>query len=200
MLHGRRVDMGASYLTARDPAFQAVVDDWVARGLAHPWTDRFAVAGADGWTTTHSPLLRYGTPRGMRTLVEDLAAPLDVRTGVDATLVIPGPCVDGLRWDAVVLALPDEQALDLLDDALSEERAAVARPAWEPVLSLAPASTAARGTSTASSSSPTTRWAARSPGWPTTDGGAVTAQRCWSRTRRRRPRPPCSTTPRRGCR
>jgi predicted NAD/FAD-dependent oxidoreductase len=137
MLHGRRVDMGASYLTARDPAFQAVVDDWVARGLAHPWTDRFSVAGADGWTTTHSPLLRYGTPRGMRTLVEDLAAPLDVRTGVDATLVIPGPCVDGLRWDAVVLALPDEQALDLLDDALGEERAAVARPAWEPVLSLA---------------------------------------------------------------
>lgn len=136
-LHGRRVDLGASHLTARDPAFQAVVDDWVARGLAHPWTERFSVAGPDGWTTTSSPVLRYGTAHGMRGLVEDLAAPLDVRTGVDVTRVSPGPCVDGLRWDAVVLALPDEQALDLLDDAFPAEAAALERPPWEPVLSLA---------------------------------------------------------------
>ena len=136
-LHGRRVDLGASYFTARDPGFQAVVDDWVGRGLAHPWTERFSVAGADGWRTTSSTLLRYGTANGLRTLVEDLAASLDVRTGVDVAHVGPGPCVDGLRWDAVVVALPDEQALDLLDDALPEEQAAVVRPSWQPALSLA---------------------------------------------------------------
>jgi len=136
-LHGRRIDVGASYLTARDPAFSSVVDDWVARRLAHPWTERFSVAAADGWTTTSSPLLRYGTPNGLRSLVEDLAAPLDVRTGVDVGHVGPGPCADGLRWDAVVLALPDAQALDLLDDALVEEAAVADRPPWQPVLSLA---------------------------------------------------------------
>ena len=136
-LHGRRVDLGASYLTARDPTFQAVVDDWVARGVARPWTEQFAVAGADGWTTTSSPVLRYGAPHGLRSLVEDLAAPLDVRTGVEVGHVGPGPCVDGLRWDAVVLALPDEQALDLLDGALVEDAAAAERAPWEPVLSLA---------------------------------------------------------------
>jgi renalase len=136
-LHGRRVDLGASYLTARGPGFTAVVQDWVARGLAHPWADRFAVAGSRGWTTTGSPLTRYGTPGGIRTLVEDLAAPLDVRTGVDVASVTAGPCVDGLRWDAVVLAVPDAQALDVLDPGLTEEQEVLDRPDWQPVLSLA---------------------------------------------------------------
>lgn len=136
-LHGRRVDVGASYLTVRDPAFAAVVEDWVARGLAAPWTDVMSVARADGWTTTHAGPVRYGTPHGIRTLVEDLAAPLDVRTGSDAGEVGVGPTLDGQRWDAVVLAVPDPQALDLLDPALADEHAAVAGREWEPVLSLA---------------------------------------------------------------
>ena len=136
-LHGRRVDLGASYLTARDPAFAAVVEDWVARGLAVPWADRFQVAEADGWRTTSSGPVRYGTPHGIRTLVQDLAAPLDVRCGVDVGGVGVGPVVDGERWDAVVLAMPDPQVLDLLDEALVEERAAVEDHEWEPVLALA---------------------------------------------------------------
>jgi renalase len=136
-LHGRRVDLGASYLTARSPGFTAVVEDWVARGLARPWTESFAVAGRSGWSATDSPLMRYGTPGGIRTLVEDLAVPLDVRPGADVASVTAGPCVDGLRWDAVVLAVPDAQALDVLDPGLSEEQAVLDRPDWEPALSLA---------------------------------------------------------------
>jgi predicted NAD/FAD-dependent oxidoreductase len=45
-LSQRTVDLGASYLTAHEGSpFAAVVDDWVARGLARPWTDTFAAAG-----------------------------------------------------------------------------------------------------------------------------------------------------------
>ncbi len=44
-LDDRPVDLGASYLTAEPGSrFAAVVDDWVARGLARPWTDTFRVA------------------------------------------------------------------------------------------------------------------------------------------------------------
>jgi renalase len=136
-LHGRRVDLGASYLTARDERFVAVVDGWARRGLAVPWTDRFAVARPDGWATTRSGLVRYGTPAGIRSLVEDLASGLDVRTGDPVASVGPGPQVDGEPCDAVVLALPDPQAEPLLDPALTEERRAVADRTWEPVLALA---------------------------------------------------------------
>jgi len=48
--HGRPVDVGASYFTVADPAFDAVVRDWVERGLARPWTDTLGVyeAGSAG--------------------------------------------------------------------------------------------------------------------------------------------------------
>ena len=74
-LHGRAGDLGASYLTtAHDGGtFAAVVDDWVARGLARPWTDTFAVAGPDGLRSTTTGPVRYAAPAGLRSLVEDLA-------------------------------------------------------------------------------------------------------------------------------
>ena len=136
-LDGRRTDLGASYLTARDPRFVAQVEDWTARGLAQPWTARFDVARADGWSTTSEGPLRYGTPGGIRTLVEDLARDLDVRLGTEVAQVGPGPTVDGERADAVVVALPDPQAARVLAPALEAERAAVADRTWEPVLALA---------------------------------------------------------------
>jgi predicted NAD/FAD-dependent oxidoreductase len=45
--------------------------------------------------------------------------------------------VDGAAYEAVVLAMPDPQALRLLDPALAEERAALEGRAWQPVLALA---------------------------------------------------------------
>ena len=73
-MHGRPVDLGASYLTATGGSpFAGVVDDWVHRGLARPWTDTFAVAGPDGLRRTTTGPLRYGAPGGLRSLVEDLA-------------------------------------------------------------------------------------------------------------------------------
>ena len=159
-LAGRPVDLGASYFTARDPAFVAVVDDWVARGLARPWTDTFHVATPAGIGRPKSGPMRYGTPAGSRSLVADLLTGLDVVTeravqrvapgggnsGSDGPLVdgplvdgplVDGPLVDGERYAAAVLAMPDPQAEPLLDPSLTAELAAVQDRAWEPVLALA---------------------------------------------------------------
>lgn len=133
-IDGRYVDLGASYLTARDPRFAAVVDDWTARGLARAWTDTFTVLPSG---ERKSGPLRHGAPGGLRSLVQDLAAGLDVRQKTEVTAVGPGPTVDGVRYDAVVLAMPDPQALRLLDPALGVERALIEGREWQPVLALA---------------------------------------------------------------
>ena len=136
-LSGRRVDLGASYCTARDERFVEVVDDWVARGLARPWTDTFHVADPDGLGATKRGPVRYGAPAGLRSLVEDLLVGTPVRLRTTVTAVGPGPTVDGTAYDAVVLALPDPQAARLLDASLADEVAAVEGRVWEPVLAVA---------------------------------------------------------------
>ena len=132
--------MGASYVTARDPRFQAVVADWVERGLARPWTDTFHVATPEGLQGTRTGPMRYAAPAGLRSLVEDLAGRLapeypsevDVVEHDPATGALP---VDGAEVAAVALCMPGPQALDLLPDHLADERAAADRT-WEPVLAL----------------------------------------------------------------
>lgn len=108
-LHGRAVDTGAAYFTAKDPDFVAVVDDWAARGLIRDWTDTFDVFSGDGHRRATGPT-RYAAPGGLRTLVQDLA-PEDLE---------PGKAVDSLTeldHDAVVLAMPDPQAARLAPNA-----------------------------------------------------------------------------------
>jgi predicted NAD/FAD-dependent oxidoreductase len=136
-VEGRPVDLGASYLTVRDPGFRAVADDWLSRGLLRPWTEAFHVASPAGLRERKAGPLRYGTPQGLRGLVHDLLTGLDVRSSRTVGHVGPGPHMDGQPYDAVVLALPDPQALPLLDGALTAERATVQDRAWEPVLAVA---------------------------------------------------------------
>jgi len=136
-LAGRPVDLGASYLTCRTEEFGAVVGSWSDRGLVRPWTDRFAVRTAAGWGDSEPGPVRYGTPGGLRSLVEDLATGLDVRVRCEVADVGPGPRVDDEPAAAVVLAMPDPQASDLLADELAEERAAVAGRESEPALAVA---------------------------------------------------------------
>lgn len=130
-LWDRPTDLGASYLTASHPGFRAVVDDWAARGLAAPWTDTFSVLGEDGPRTTTGPV-RWGAPGGLRSLVEDLAADLDVE---QAELSDLSELSDlDASGSAIVLAMPDPQARRLCGDhpvarALDRE--------WEPVIALA---------------------------------------------------------------
>ena len=137
-LAGRRVDLGASYFTVGDQRFRSVVDDWLARGLARPWTRRFH-RWADGalQAPTEDGPQRYGAPWGLRSLVEDLAGGTVVRSGHEVAEVGPGPTVDGTAYDTVVLAMPDPQALRLLAPGLVEARRLLADRAWEPALALA---------------------------------------------------------------
>jgi len=133
---GRAVDVGAAYFTVDDTRFGEVVGDWVDRGLVRPWTDSFHIADGTQILGTKSGPVRYAAPRGLRSLVEDLATvlpsdlveirhPLDV-TSVDVT-------TDGVRvadrdYRAVALCGPDPQmdALVPIDQA----------PLWEPVIAL----------------------------------------------------------------
>jgi predicted NAD/FAD-dependent oxidoreductase len=136
-LGGRQVDLGASYFTCRTPDFQQVVDSWLARGLAHRWTDRFAVRDAGGWRESSVGPVRYGAAGGLRGLVEDLATGLEIATGTEVAEVGPGPTVDAEPARAVVLAMPDPQAADLLADELTAEAAAVRGRGSRPALALA---------------------------------------------------------------
>ncbi|GAA4756869.1 hypothetical protein GCM10023328_45860 [Modestobacter marinus] len=138
-LHGRPVDLGASYFTVgEDDGFAAVVAGWVDRGLARPWTDTFAVAGPAGIERTTSGPLRYGTAGGLRGLVTDLAAGLDVQRERPVTRVGTGgrPTVDGDPAAAVVLAMPDPQAARLLDPGAAIA-GSLAPAEWQPTLAVA---------------------------------------------------------------
>lgn len=135
-VEGRIVDVGGSYLTARDPLFVAQVQDWADRGLARQWTDTFHVTEGARLTRTVTGPMRWSAPGGLRSLVADLQAGLAVTQSCDVDYVDPGPLVDGRIVEAVVLAMPDPQAADLLAETLVPELEQVESRAWEPSLAL----------------------------------------------------------------
>lgn len=121
----RPVDLGASYFTVSDPGFAAVVDDWRARGLAAPWTDTFCVL-EDGGTRTTTGAVRWGAPGALRSLVEDLAADMEVERADLSDLEVDA--------STVVLAMPDPQARRLVGD---HPVSSVLDREWEPVIAMA---------------------------------------------------------------
>lgn len=134
---GRPVDMGASYFTVGDDRFAAVVRQWQDAGLARPWTDTFTVLSPGAEPTTTTGPVRWGAPRGLRSLVEALAEPLEVEqaavagvTHRDGVLL-----VDDRPASAAVLAMTDSQARVLLGEGLEDDAAVLTR-ASEPVIAL----------------------------------------------------------------
>lgn len=133
---GRAVDVGAAYFTVDDTRFGEVVGDWVDRGLVRPWTDTFHIADGTQILGTKSGPVRYAAPRGLRSLVEDLATVLpsdlvEIRHPLDVTSVDVSP--DGVRvadrdYRAVALCGPDPQ----MDALVPVDQA----PLWEPVIAL----------------------------------------------------------------
>ena len=194
-LEGRPVDLGASYLTVSDDRFGAVVEAWEAAGLARRWTDSFAVIEDGRVTEVKAGPLRWGTPGGIRSLVEDLAGGLDVRTG-EVELVGPSASgrvlVDGRPCSAVVLAMPDAQARRAARSRPRGGGRGRCRPTSSRCWPSRPASRSAAGRgcrrpcrarrSRGRSSTATSTW----PGSPTTAAGGATTRRCWSPTRPRR--------------
>lgn len=143
---GRVVDVGAAYFTAHDPRFIPVVDGLVERGIARRWTDTFHVADARGVIGPKLGPIRYATPRGLRSVVEDLASllPEDL-VEISHPVDVPPLHREGDRiivadddYAAVAVCVPDPQALPLLaDDAMASVREILdSAPQWEPVMSL----------------------------------------------------------------
>ncbi|NPD68902.1 FAD-dependent oxidoreductase [Lichenicola cladoniae] len=135
-------DHGAQYFTARDPAFLAQVEQWETLGLVASWP----AAGPDAWT---------GAP-SMNAPARHLAASLDVRLGARIEtmsrrrqerggaaawhLQVEQQSAQG-PFDAVVVAIPSEQAATLLaawdDDFAALARATPSRPCWTVVAAFA---------------------------------------------------------------
>lgn len=124
-------DHGAQYFTARDPAFQAEVDEWAARDIVTQWPD----IADDAW---------IGKP-SMNAIIRHLAAPLDVQWNCRAEALMrsdKGWFISGLPTDeivdAVILAIPSEQALTFLaqHDFDMARKAMLARfqPCWTVLL------------------------------------------------------------------
>ena len=133
-LDGRYADIGAGYLTADDPEFQARLESWRIGGLARPWTDTFDVyEGGRARGTTTGPM-RWAAPAGLRSLAEDLALGLAVTLEHEVTRVGPVAVVDGEAADAVVVAMPGPQALRVLGDRWDMLRAVAGAQRWSPVL------------------------------------------------------------------
>lgn len=140
-LDGRVVDLGASYFTVADPRFAAVVEQWRDAGLAEPWTDTFHVLQPGAEPTTKQGPERWRAAGGLRSLVEQLAEPLDVTHGPDAVVTTVTSADDGLQVDgvpaaAVVLAMPDRQARRVLGEGLADVAEQLTRD-WQPTLALA---------------------------------------------------------------
>ena len=101
-------DHGAQYFTARDPRFVEQVAHWEASGVAARW----AAAGDDAWV---------GTP-AMNAPLKAMAGELGVQFGTRIEQLVrdgEGWQIDGegapdTRFDAVLVAVPAEQAGPLL--------------------------------------------------------------------------------------
>jgi hypothetical protein len=133
---GRVVDIGASYFTAADPGFVALVGDLVDRGVVRPWTDSFHVAGPTGIEGVRSGPIRYAAPGGLRSVVEAMAASvpgLAVRQSHEVAAVTVTDdvmAVDGVPAEGVAICVPYPQAVRIAE-GLPESHLT-----WEPVIAV----------------------------------------------------------------
>lgn len=176
-------DHGAQYFTVRDPGFQARAEAWIRAGLIAPWP----AAGEDAFV---------GTP-GMNAPLRDMAGRFEVQWGARVMQLAP----DGAGWrvvlengatqavDAVVVALPAEQACELTASVAPEfsalAEATPTDPCWTVMAAFSDRLEAGidcwRGDGEASPIS----WAARNsskPGRRGPEAWVVQASPAWSRT------------------
>ena len=175
------IDHGVQYFTARDPAFQQLVGTWQDLGIAAPWPP----AGDDTWV---------GVP-GMNAIVKQMAQGQAVNWGHHVTGIVhkhrkwqliseggeTGP------FDAVVLAIPAEQAAAILSlhDFAMARVALMARsqPCWTSMFVFGKPLT---GLPAAIRNTGDIAWAARNsakPGRPAPEAWVVQASAAWSSAR-----------------
>ncbi|WAT13803.1 NAD(P)/FAD-dependent oxidoreductase [Xanthomonas fragariae] len=144
---GWQCDHGAQYFTARDPAFVALVNEWIEAGVAARWPARVASWDGAELRPSQSALTRFVGVPDMAAPARALAADLDVRSRTDVralqrsgqgwVLEVAGE--DATRaCDTVLLAVPAPYAA-ALSAGLAPAFSAIARdarmqPAWAVVL------------------------------------------------------------------
>lgn len=131
------LDHGAQFFTARTPAFQRRVDDWVERGLVAVWSHGF---------TDRDGHARYAATAGMNSLAKDLALGLDVRCSTMAFAVRPSGSGDDWNVviddgtvhpaDKVIVTSPLPQSFALLADAGLELDEALMRTDYDRTVAL----------------------------------------------------------------
>jgi renalase len=137
-------DHGAQYVTAREDTFAEEVARWAAAGIVKPWRGRLASFDSEGREAVEDTVTRWVGVPSMSAIGRHLAEGLDVRTstrvntltrddrsGAWHATVATGDIVS--PFDAVVVATPAPQAVDLLGDAprLAAEAGAVhMHPCW----------------------------------------------------------------------
>ena len=146
-----RFDHGAQFFTARDTGFCALVSDLESRGHVAKWAPSRVALSRNGGTWApqmlHSEDDWYVGAPSMNSLVKGMAEGHDVRWGERATALSireDGRYVqiDPSGWqgpfETVILAIPAEQARELLADTspelASEAAAAVTAPCWAVML------------------------------------------------------------------
>ncbi len=171
-------DFGAQYFTVRDPRFANRVSKWEAAGHVARWTD-----GPDGaWT---------GTPT-MATFLAADCADRDVRFGaliravdaVDGHWHLSGPELEEGPFDAVVIAVPAEQAATLIglhDLSMAREAAMIrSAPCWTVMVAFPEALSSAPDVLRSAGA---ISWAARNgskPGRPEAECWVIQAGGDWS--------------------
>lgn len=162
-------DHGAQYFTARDPGFRACVEGWEAQGAASRWP----AAGEDAWV---------GTP-GMNGPIRAMADALDVNWNVRAEAVTRRDALwrvaageQRFTADVVLIAVPAEQAHDLLGDPATDLAAIAGSVVSEPCWAVMAAFDAplAIGADTLRDAGAPISWAARNSAKPSRTG-----RECW---------------------
>lgn len=175
-------DHGAQYFTARDPAFAAQVAAWARAGLVAPWP----AAGDGAWVGTpgmNAPVAAMAATHGVRFASHVMGL---IREDAHWHVLLQGGLRDGPH-DAVVVALPAEQAVSLLgayDLAMAGAAMATrSQPCWTGLFAFAApvpiAADVVRGAGALS-------WAARNsskPGRGPAEAWIVQADPAWSAAR-----------------
>jgi len=120
-------DHGAQYITAESAAFRAFLGDMEARAVIAAWPGVFGDLNAYGFTAHAPEKTRYVALGKMNALGKALAAGLDIRLNCPVThmtrLSGGGVALSGAggqplgTFDAVILAIPQPQLLDILKTA-----------------------------------------------------------------------------------
>lgn len=121
------LDLGAQYFTARNAAFAAQCQRWLQAGLITQWQGRLAQAEAGAVIASPDDTVRYIGVPSMQAPVAAMLDTLAVHTGCQVDRLV----FAGKRWqlfsagialgqfNQLVLALPQQQAEQLLDSAIN---------------------------------------------------------------------------------